>query len=83
MSKQNRVPTHPGVVLSTFLIGKPYAEVATMLGVSVFDVQALYAGQRDVTPELSYRLDSKLQTHPGLWLKMQEDFDVFQQTLVS
>jgi len=83
MRKQSRVPTHPGVVLSTFLIGRPYSEVSTMLGISIFDVQALYAGTRDVTPELSERLDRGLKTPPGLWLKLQKEWDAFENSLVS
>lgn len=83
MYKQNRVPTHPGVVLSTFLLGRPYSEIASLLGISIFEVQGLYNGTKDVTPELSDKLDAKLKTPPGLWLRLQAEWNAYEQTLAS
>jgi addiction module HigA family antidote len=80
MTKLQNHPSHPGKVLSSFLAGRTDLEVARSFKIPVEELTAIYAGERDVTPELSARLEKRLKTRPGFWLRLQANWDDWHAT---
>jgi addiction module HigA family antidote len=76
---ENRIPTHPGVILSTeFLIplGISQVALAAHLGVPVQRVNELVRGKRGVTPETAWLLSQALRTTPNFWMNLQAAHDL-------
>jgi addiction module HigA family antidote len=79
MIPENRIPTHPGVILSQeFLIPLGISQVAfaAHLGVPVQRVNELVRGKRGVTPETAWLLSQALNTTPELWINLQAAYDL-------
>lgn len=79
MIPENRVPTHPGVILSQeFLAPLRISQVtlATHLGVPVQRVNELVRGKRGITPETAWLLAQALDTSPEYWLNLQAAHDL-------
>jgi addiction module HigA family antidote len=79
MIPENRIPTHPGVILSQeFLIPLGISQVAfaAHLGVPVQRVNELVRGKRGVTPETAWLLSQALNTTPELWVNLQAAYDL-------
>jgi addiction module HigA family antidote len=79
MLPENRVPTHPGVILSReFLapLGITQVALAAHLGVPVQRVNELVRGKRGVTPETAWLLAQAFQTTPEYWLNLQASHDL-------
>jgi len=79
MIPENRVPTHPGVVLSQeFLVplGISQVDFARHLGVPVQRINQLIRGKRGVTPETAWLLSQALNTTPEFWINLQTAHDL-------
>lgn len=79
MIPDNRIPTHPGVILAQeFLtpLGLSQVALAAHLGVPVQRVNELVRGKRGVTPETAWLLAQALDTTPEYWLKLQAAHDL-------
>ncbi len=79
MIPENRIPTHPGVVLhQEFLLPLGVSQVAfaAHLGVPVQRVNELIRGKRGVTPETAWLLAQALATTPEFWLNLQSSHDL-------
>lgn len=79
MIPENRVPTHPGVILSQeFLLPLGISQVAfaAHLGVPVQRVNELIRGKRGVTPETAWLLSEALNTTPEFWVNLQSAYDL-------
>lgn len=79
MIPENRIPTHPGVVLSQeFLAPLEVSQVAfaAHLGVPVQRINELIRGKRGVTPETAWLLSQALNTTPEFWVNLQTAFDL-------
>ena len=79
MIPENRIPTHPGVILSQeFLVplGISQVALAAHLGVPVQRVNELVRGKRGVTPETAWLLSQALNTTPELWINLQAAYDL-------
>jgi addiction module HigA family antidote len=79
MIPENRIPTHPGVVLEEkFLIplGLTQVVLANHLGVSTQRVNELIRGKRGVTPETAWLLAGAFNTTPQFWLNLQANYDL-------
>ena len=79
MIPENRVPTHPGRVLSQeFLVplGISQVALAAHLGVPVQRVNELVRGKRGVTPETAWLLAQALNTTPEFWVNLQTAYDL-------
>jgi len=75
----NRVPTHPGVILSQeFLepLGVSQVAFAAHLGVPVQRINELVRGKRGVTPETAWLLALALHTTPEFWINLQTAHDL-------
>lgn len=79
MIPENRVPTHPGVILSQeFLapLGISQVAFAAHLGVPVQRINELVRGKRGVTPETAWLLSEALNTTPEFWINLQAAHDL-------
>jgi len=77
---QRRPPTHPGVILREDVLpslGLSISEAARQLRVSRQTLHRILAGTSAVTPEMAVRLGKFCGNGPGLWLRMQEAFDLW------
>ncbi len=78
--REKRCPTHPGELLKDDVLPAlrlPVAEAARQLGVSRQTLYKIIAGTSPVTPEMAVRLGKWCGTGPGLWLRMQQAFDLW------
>jgi addiction module HigA family antidote len=74
-------PTHPGELLGGTVLpalGLSVTAAARELGVTRQTLHRLIAGKVAVTPEMALRLGRWAGNGPGLWLRMQEAFDLWQ-----
>ena len=79
MIPENRIPTHPGVILAKeFLapLGISQVALAAHLGVPVQRVNELVRGKRGVTPETAWLLAQALNTTPEYWVNLQTAHDL-------
>jgi len=79
MIPENRVPTHPGLILSEeFLkpLGVSQVAFAAHLGVPVQRINELIRGKRGVTPETAWMLAQALDTTPEFWMNLQTARDL-------
>ena len=79
MIPENRIPTHPGVVLSQeFLapLGLSQVALAAHLGVSVQRVNELVRGKRGITPQTAWLLAQAFNTTPEFWTNLQSAYDL-------
>jgi addiction module HigA family antidote len=79
MIPENRIPTHPGVILSQeFLkpLGISQVAFAAHLGVPVQRVNELVRGKRGITPETAWLLSQALNTTPEFWVNLQAAYDL-------
>ena len=77
---RSRPPTHPGeMLLEEFL--KPLAisqsAFAVRLGVSFPRLNEVVRGKRAVTPDTALRLAQVLGTSADMWLRLQQDWDLW------
>lgn len=71
-------PAHPGEVLREYLPeSMTVKEVAEKLGVSRQALSALLNGRAGVSAEMDLRLSQALGTHPGFWLQLQMQRDLW------
>jgi len=79
MIPENRIPTHPGVILAReFLapLGISQVALAAHLGVPVQRVNELVRGKRGVTPETAWLLAQAFNTTPEYWINLQTAHDL-------
>ena len=79
MIPENRIPTHPGVILSQeFLAPLRLSQVALAahMGVPVQRVNELVRGKRGVTPETAWLLSQAFNTTPEFWINLQTAHDL-------
>ena len=79
MIPENRLPTHPGVILNQeFLapLGISQVAFAKHLGVPVQRINELVRAKRGVTPETAWLLSQALDTTPEFWINLQAAYDL-------
>jgi antitoxin HigA-1 len=79
MIPENRIPTHPGVILSQeFLVPLGISQVAfaAHLGVPVQRINELIRGKRGITPQTAWLLAAALNTTPEFWINLQTAHDL-------
>lgn len=79
MIPENRIPTHPGVILGKeFLapLGISQVALAAHLGVPVQRINELIRGKRGMTPETAWLLAAALNTTPEFWMNLQAAYDL-------
>ena len=79
MIPKNRIPTHPGVILSQeFLVPLGISQVAfaAHLGVPVQRINELINGKRGITPGTAWLLAAALDSTPEFWMNLQTAYDL-------
>lgn len=79
MLPENRMPTHPGNILSEeFLrpLGVTPAAFAKHIGVPAARVYEIIRGQRGVTPETAWLFAQAFGTTPEFWLNLQSAYNL-------
>ena len=79
MIPENRVPTHPGVILKEEYLeplGISQVAFAAHLGVPVQRINELIRGKRGVTPQTAWLLAQAFKTSPEFWLNLQSMHDL-------
>jgi addiction module HigA family antidote len=79
--KIDRRPTHPGELFRDVVlpeVGLSVSEAARQLGVSRQTLHAIMSGRSAVTAEMALRFGRFCGNGPGLWLRMQQAFDLWQ-----
>jgi antitoxin HigA-1 len=79
--KISRRPTHPGELFRDIVLaelGLSVSEAARQLGVSRQTLHAIMSGRSAVTAEMALRFGRFCGNGPGLWLRMQQTFDLWQ-----
>ena len=76
-----RRPTHPGAILREDVLPAmtiSVSEFARRLGVSRQVLHKILAETHGITPEMALRIGEFLGNGPELWLRMQQDYDLWQ-----
>ncbi len=79
-ARPDREPTHPGAILREDVlpsIKEPVMTVAKKLGVTRQHLHRILAEQAPVTPEMALRLGKFCGNGPGLWLRLQQTYDLW------
>ncbi len=79
-NNRKRRPTHPGEVLREDVLpatGLTQGEFADLLAVSRRTVNEILQEKRPVTVDMAHRLSRALGTSPDVWLRLQQDVDVW------
>jgi addiction module HigA family antidote len=78
--RPRRPPTHPGQVLKEDVLpalGLSVSEAARRLRVTRQTLHRVLAGASGVTPEMALRLGRFCGNGPGVWLRMQQAYDLW------
>ena len=76
----NRTPTHPGAILREDVLpalGLSVTQAARRLRVSRQTLHELLAERKGFTPEMALRVGALAGNGAALWLRMQQDFDLW------
>lgn len=79
MLPANRIPTHPGEILSEDYLkplGITQVALAAHLGIPVQRVNEIVRGKRGVTPDTAWRLAQAFETSPAFWINLQANYDL-------
>ena len=79
-AKIRRPPTHPGEVLREDVLPALHlsvSEAARQLRVTRQTLHRVLAGKAGVSPEMAVRLGKFCGNGPGIWLRMQQSFDLW------
>jgi antitoxin HigA-1 len=71
-------PIHPFEILREDVfpaLDKPKTEIARLLGISRETLYRLLREEQSVTPDLAARIGKLCGNGPGLWLRLQADYD--------
>jgi addiction module HigA family antidote len=73
-------PVHPGELLKKEVLpalGLTVTEAARRLRVSRQMLHGILAGTRSISPEMALRIGKFVGNGPGLWIRMQEEYDLW------
>lgn len=79
MLPENRIPTHPGVILlEEFLkpMGMTQVALSDYIGVPTQRVNEIVKGKRGVTPETAWLFAQAFGTTPQFWLNLLASHDL-------
>ncbi len=76
-----RAPIHPGGILREDVLpslGISVSEAARRLGISQQQLHRILACTQPITPKMALRIGKFVGNGPGLWLRMQQNYDLWQ-----
>jgi addiction module HigA family antidote len=78
---RNRCPTHPGAILREEVLpalgGKTKSEIAALLGISRQHLHDILSEKKPLSPEIAVRVGKLFGNGPGIWVRMQADYDTW------
>jgi len=77
--KPRRLPTHPGEMLREDVLpalNLTVSEAARQLRVTRQTLHRVLSGTSNISPEMAVRLGKFCGNGPGLWLRMQQTYDL-------
>ena len=80
IAKRERLPTHPGAILREDVLpalALTVTEAARRMRVSRQTLHDLLAERKGFTPEMALRAGALAGNGAALWLRMQQDFDLW------
>lgn len=83
MRTRTRKPTHPGAMLRLDYLeplDMSVTALAERLGVSRKHLSGIVNERAGISPDMALRLSRALGTTPGLWLNLQQAFDLWEAT---
>lgn len=78
--RPKRCPTHPGAILRDDVLPAlklSVSEAARQLRVTRQTLHRIMKGETAITPEMAVRLGKFCGNGPGLWLRMQQNYDLW------
>ena len=79
-NRSKRRPTHPGALLREDVlpeIGISISDFARRIGVSRQVIHRILAEGQGITPEMALRIGQFVGNGPGIWLRMQQQYDLW------
>ena len=76
----SRPPTHPGEILREDVLpalGISVSEAARRMGISRQQLHRVLACTHPITTEMALRIGKFVGNGPGLWLRMQQTYDLW------
>jgi antitoxin HigA-1 len=70
-------PCHPGELIREYLGSMPVGEAAKRLKVARSTLSRMLNGRASVTAAMALRLSDAFGTDPGLWLDLQQQYDLW------
>lgn len=80
MDKMMYNPAHPGAILREYLGATPVGTAAKHLRVARSTLSRLLNGHASFTAAMALRLSDAFGTEPGMWLDLQQQYDLWQAT---
>jgi antitoxin HigA-1 len=78
--RPRRAPTHPGEILREDVLPAvelSVSEAARQLRISRQTLHRILKGSHGISPEMALRLGKFCGNGPGLWLRMQQGYDLW------
>ncbi len=79
MIPQNRIPAHPGIILSEEFLkpsGITQVELAARIKVPTQRVNEIVHGKRGISPMTAWLFSQAFGTSPQFWLNLQANYDL-------
>lgn len=70
-------PAHPGEILREYLEGIQVGEAAKRLRIARSTLSRLLNGRASFTAAMALRLADAFGTEPGMWLDLQQQYDLW------
>ncbi|WP_058186683.1 HigA family addiction module antitoxin [Terracidiphilus gabretensis] len=77
MDRMMHNPAHPGEILREYIGALPVGEAAKHLRVARSTLSRLLNGHASFTAAMALRLSDAFGTEPGLWLDLQQQYDLW------
>jgi addiction module HigA family antidote len=77
MDRMMHNPAHPGEILREYIGTLPVGEAAKRLRVARSTLSRLLNGHASFTAAMALRLSDAFGTEPGLWLDLQQQYDLW------
>jgi addiction module HigA family antidote len=71
-------PVHPGLILKEWLHDITLTEAARRLGITRAALSRIINTHVAISPDMALRLATSLDTDPEYWLKLQNQYDLYQ-----
>ena len=78
------IPVHPGKIIKEDVLpalGMSVSKAAQQLGISRQMLQRILAETHSITPEMAVRLGKFCGNGPGIWLRLQQAYDLWKARL--